>query len=267
MTVLGSGSSGNATLLASGDQRILIDVGLSYRDTVRRLDSLGVAPEAIAAILVTHAHGDHVRGVGRFAARHNTPVYMTEATRAACGELVGEVAWRRLDVGVPVTVAGVVVRPFRVPHDAVETLAFRFETPEGAIGFATDLGTVTAELVEQCRGCRLLVIEANHARELLRVSPYRAAVKSRIASPSGHLSNEALAAFLETSLDVTVQALVLAHLSRVNNVPELAALACQEALARRGRPEVRLVVARQDRVAETIDLAELGGTERRGVGR
>jgi phosphoribosyl 1,2-cyclic phosphodiesterase len=258
VTVLGSGSRGNATLLVSTGGRLLVDIGLSYRETVRRLESLGVSPDSIDAILLTHAHQDHVRGVGRFVARHGTPVHMTPATRAACGGLGEPFCWRPLEVGVPVEVAGVVVRPFRVPHDAVETLAFRFETPEGAVGFATDLGTVTGELVEQCRGCRLLVLEANHARDLLRLSPYRAAVKARIGGAAGHLSNEALAAFVEQHLDATVQALVLAHLSRVNNVPELAALSCREALTRRGRPEVRVVVARQDRVAETLDLAELG---------
>lgn len=263
MTVLASGSSGNATLLVSSGGRILIDVGLSYRETVRRLGILGLEPAGVDAILLSHAHGDHVRGLPRFTARHGTPVYATAATRAVLGDVGANWAWRPLEAGVPLRIGDVEVVPFRVPHDAVETLAFRFDTSEGAIGFATDLGSITPEVVQRFRGCRLLVLEANHARELLRVSPYNATAKARIASPAGHLSNEALAHFIETHLDATVRAVVLAHLSRVNNVPDLAVLTCREALARRGRPEVSVIAARQDRVAETIDLAELEAAEPR----
>lgn len=257
--MLGSGSRGNATLVVSDLTRLLIDVGLSYRDTVRRLQALGVEPDEIDAILVSHTHGDHVRGLPRFAARHGTPVFATAAARGAWDPGIGSWAWRHLPVGAPIVIGDVTVVAFPVPHDAVETVAFRLETPQGAVGVATDLGEVTPELVTRFRGCRLLVIEANHARDLLRVSPYSAVAKARIASAAGHLSNEALAQFIETELDPTVRGLVLTHLSRVNNVPELAALVCREALARRGRPEVRVVVTWQDRVAETVDLAELAG--------
>ncbi len=165
--------------------------------------------------------------------------------------------WEVLRPGVVTDLGGLRFLPFVVPHDATETLAFRIDTPEGAIGFATDVGVVTAELAARFRGCALVVIESNHATELLRFSPYAAPVKARIGSARGHLSNEALAGFIARDLDASVRCLVLTHLSRVNNVPEIALMTCREALARRKRSDVRVVVTHQDRAAETVDLASL----------
>jgi phosphoribosyl 1,2-cyclic phosphodiesterase len=225
---------------------------------VRRLERLAVDPASSRASVVTHAHGDHVQGAALFSRRHQVPVYATIATREAWGPAADEVhAWDVLTPGAVTALCGVRLLPFVVPHDAAQTLAFRIDTPEGAIGFATDIGVVTAELVARFRGCVLLVIESNHATELLRFSPYAAAVKSRIGSPRGHLSNEALASFIARDLDASVRCLVLTHLSRVNNVPEIAVMTCREALARRRRSDVRIVVTHQDRVAETVDLAAL----------
>ena len=133
--------------------------------------------------------------------------------------------------------------PFRIPHDASETVAFRIETTDGVIGFATDIGATTDELIEQFRDCLVLVVESNHATELLRVSPYDSATRSRIASVQGHLSNESLAVFVRQHLGQSVRCIVLAHLSRVNNVPEIAALTCREALAACGRNDVDVVVS------------------------
>ena len=141
-----------------------------------------------------------------------------------------------------------------MPHDASETVAFRIETPEGAIGYATDVGTLKPVLIERFRDCRLLIIESNHATELLRVSPYARSTRERIAGDGGHLSNESLAAFVRDHLGAPVRCLVLAHLSRVNNLPELAEMTCREALKARGRSDVEVVVTRQDRVTPTIDL-------------
>ena len=251
--MLGSGSAGNATLLANGDARVLIDAGLSYREVARRLALVGTEPAAIDAIMITHAHGDHTRGARLLARRHAVPVYSTAAVRDEW-DVSGLPLWRELAPPRPLELGGLRFVPFTVPHDASQTVAFRIETPAGAVGFATDVGTVTPELIERFEDCRLLVIESNHADELLRMSPYDAATRARIASDAGHLSNEALAAYIRGGLGPDVRCIVLMHLSRVNNVPEIAEQTCRDALAARGRTDVRVVVTRQDRVAPTVDL-------------
>ena len=251
--MLGSGSAGNATLVSHDDARVLIDVGLSYREVSRRLDRLGIEPGGIDAIVITHAHGDHTRGARVLSRRHGVPVYATEAMRTEWG--TPDVAeWRTLVPDQERELCGLRFVPFEIPHDASETVGFRIGTPDGAIGYATDVGTLTPAMIERFQSCRVLVIESNHATELLRVSPYARSTRDRIASPAGHLSNESLAAFVRDHLGASVRCLVLAHLSRVNNLPELAEMSCREVLAASGRCDVDVVVTRQDRVAPTIDL-------------
>ena len=254
LTVLGSGSAGNAALLRHGGSRVLIDVGLSCRETARRLGAIGVAPESVTAVVITHAHGDHTRGAALFSRRYEVPVHATEATRAVWpGPDVW--SWGGLECEVPADIGAFRITPFEVSHDAeAETVAFRIETAAGDIGFATDVGAATAALGTRFRGCRLLVMESNHATDLLQVGPYPASTKARIAGERGHLSNEALARFVREDLGPSVECLVLAHLSRVNNLPELAAMTCREALEAAGRSDVRVVVTHQDRVTETVRL-------------
>ena len=250
--MLASGSAGNATLVSDGNCRVLIDAGLSYRELSRRLLGLEVDPAAVDAVFITHAHGDHTRGAGLLSRRHGVPVHATPAIRAAWG--APEVAeWRTLRPGRACTVGGLGFVPFAVPHDTA-AVGFRVRTAEGAIGYATDVGALTPPVAERLRDCRVLVIESNHAAELLRVSPYARATRERIAGAEGHLSNEALAAFVREELADTVRCIVLAHVSRVNNLPELAATTCREALDAAGLDNVDVVVARQDRPTETIDL-------------
>ncbi len=254
LTVLGSGSAGNAALLQHGETRMLIDVGLSCRETARRLDVIGVAPESVAAVVITHAHGDHTRGAALFSRRYEVPVHATAATRAVWSD-PDVWSWGRLACDVPIDIGGFRVTPFEVSHDAdAETVAFHIGTAAGAIGFATDVGVTTAALGARFRRCRLLVMESNHAKGLLQVGPYSASTKARIAGERGHLSNEALARFVREDLGASVECLVLAHLSRVNNLPEIAAMTCREALEASGRSDVRVVVTHQDRVTETVRL-------------
>ena len=263
--MLGSGSGGNATLLQRGDQRVLIDVGLSYRDVARRLDSVAVSPASIGAVVITHPHGDHIRGAALFSRRHGVPVHTTTATRAVWSD-ANVSSWRGLRCEAPTDICGFQFTPFEVSHDAAaETLAFQIETPDGAIGFATDVGVVSPSLRARFRDCRVLVMESNHATDLLQVGPYARSTKARISGARGHLSNESLAVFVREHLGRSVRCLVLAHLSRVNNVPEIAEMTCREALESRGRHDVRVVVSRQDQVAETVDLGSWAAPRRPGV--
>ncbi len=256
LTVLGSGSAGNATLLQGPDQPVLIDAGLSYRDVARRLDTVGVSPHSVGAVVITHAHGDHTRCAALFSRRHDVPVFATMATRAIMESSGAEVAaWGQLACDTSCDICGLRFTPFEVSHDAeAETMAFVIETPDGTVGYATDVGMVTPALRTKFRDCRVLVIESNHADDLLQFGPYARSTKARISGSRGHLSNESLARFVRADLGPSVRCVVLAHLSRVNNVPEIAEMTCREALAGCGRDEVQVIVSRQDRVAETVDL-------------
>jgi len=250
--------------VTSDNDRVLIDAGLSYRAMRQRLDSLGVAADTLRAVLITHAHVDHVRSAGMLSRKHGIPIYVTEATRNAWGESAQKVAdWEFLLPGRVVTFGAMQFVPFGVCHDADDTLGFRINTPDGAIGFATDVGRITEDLISRFATCHLLVMESNHAVELLRVSPYAASVRSRIAGDDGHLSNEDVAAFVRDHLGADVRCIVLAHLSRVNNVPEIAKMSCLEALCAVRRDDVRVVVADQDRPTPTIDLAGLSRSSAR----
>ena len=251
--MLGSGSGGNSTLLVHRGRGVLIDAGLSYRQIARRLGHVGFDPDSVDAIVITHGHGDHTRGARMFCRRHDVPVYATETVRGGWGE-TDVPTWRSLCTNRPHEVCGLSFYPVTIPHDASETVAFRIDTQEGAIGFATDIGAMTAELIDRFRDCRVLVVESNYATELLRVSPYDRSTRARIGSARGHLSNEALADYVRDHLGEQVRCLVLTHLSRVNNVPEIAEMTCREALAASGRGDVDVVVTRQDQVAPTIDL-------------
>ena len=265
LTVLGSGSGGNAALLTHRDAHVLIDAGLSCRDVCRRLDAVGVDPGALGGIVITHAHGDHTRGARLLSQRYELPVYSTAATRREW-QVDGLADWRELIPSQAVELCGLWFRPCVVPHDASETVAFHIDTPEGAVGYATDIGVVTAELAALFNDCRLLVIESNHAVDLLRISPYDAATRSRIASDAGHLSNEALAEFIRGDLGPDVRCIVLMHLSRVNNVPALAELTAREALAACGRGDVEVVVTYQDRVAPAVNLGNWAPPAQNGAG-
>jgi len=196
----------------------------------------------------------------RFVRRHPVPVYATDATfRSRSWKACVSSGMERVELrpDTRFDLCGLGFQAFTVPHDSVETLAFRVETPHGAIGFATDIGTLTPKLAGHFRDCVVLVIESNHSTGMLESGPYAPWMKSRIGGPQGHLSNEALADFIRSDLGESVRCVVLMHLSRVNNSPEIAEMACRDALRRRGRNNVRVVVSSQENVSETVDFAKL----------
>ena len=187
------------------------------------------------------------------ARRHDVPVYTTDGVRSEWG--VRDVAeWHALVPNTALELAGLRFMPFEIPHDASETVGFRIDTPEGAIGYATDIGTMTPALIERflrlpCPGRRIEPCDGAAARQSVCAVDARSDRRIR-----RHLSNEALAAFIREHLGAAVRCVVLAHLSRVNNVPELAEMSCREALTACGREDVEVVVTRQDQAARTIDL-------------
>lgn len=256
VSVLGSGSSGNATLIRAGSTLVLVDAGFSARDLVRRLAVLGVEPDAVEAVVITHDHRDHTRGAGVFARRHRTPLYMTELTHRACeGLLRGREEVRHYRPGHPFSVGEVRVEPFITVHDAADPVGIAVvDTSTGLrMGVATDLGRPTAHIRHALETCDLLVLEANHDEILLRTSGYPWSVKRRIASSHGHLSNQAAARFAVELLHPRLAAIVLAHLSNECNRPELASSVVGAALEDAGWSG-HLEVARQDHPTEWLDV-------------
>ena len=242
LTVLASGSGGNSSVLASSRTRILVDCGLSCRETLRRIASTGDDPLQISAIVISHEHSDHINGLWVLARKLDIPVYMTAATYAEWQYWARDRETRtrpelqKLEVfhpGKAFTVGDITINPFTIPHDAVDPCGFTFKVDGVKIAIATDLGYMPASVVNHLRGCDVLMIESNHDLEMLRSGPYPWQVKQRVMSRTGHLSNAALAQFFASDYDGSAAFLILAHLSEANNHPDLARSAAEQALALR----------------------------------
>lgn len=231
---LGSGSEGNALVVETGTghtlTRVLVDCGFGIREATRRLARLGLGGADLHAVFVTHEHGDHVAGVPALARKHRLPVFMTLGTARAChGDAIPEhVVLVAPDE--PLELRGLSITPFTVPHDAREPVQYVLADDRHRLGVLTDLGHATALLPRVLTGLDALVLEANHDPELLSVGPYPPSLKRRIAGGWGHLSNEDAAALLARLDRARLQAVAAAHLSKQNNLRELAQQALAEVL-------------------------------------
>jgi phosphoribosyl 1,2-cyclic phosphodiesterase len=293
MTVLASGSKGNATVIAAGSTRILVDAGMSCRELMRRMAQTGEDPEALDAILITHEHVDHVAGLSVLARRLKIPVFFTEPTHRAwvrmltprttmsyakwlelkqrekdglaeetdgADEVVGIAPKAKADpaslpaveyfrAGHGFSIGEIDVNPFTIPHDAADPCGFVFHARSESIrmAIATDLGYIPPNVKMALKQVDVLLLESNHDLEMLKDGPYPWSVKQRVLSRVGHLSNAAAAEFLLRDYDGGAHTIVLGHLSEQNNLPELARLAAEQAIA--GRMSLlgnRVVLAAQD---------------------
>ncbi len=230
--VLGSGSRGNAVLLESDGRRLLVDAGFGVRELQTRLGRIGVAPQSIAACVVTHEHTDHVKGAAQAAAKWGWALHASEGTIAAHPPLAaaGTAAFR---AGDTLAVPGFAVETVRTPHDARESVALvATGTACGTrAGICYDLGHASDAVRTAMRGVDLLVLESNHDADMLRAGPYPPSVCARIAGRHGHLSNAAAGALARQLASTTLRHVVLAHLSENCNLPQTAATAVREALA------------------------------------
>ena len=256
VVVLASGSKGNCTLVASAKTRILVDCGLSCKETFKRLHAAGEDPHRIDAIVISHEHSDHVSGLPVLARRTKAAVFMTAAGNDAWGRGCEDSDLDRLEIfcsGRSFTVGDIDVMPFTIPHDAADPVAFTFRSEGVKVGVVTDLGYIPRSVSEHVRGCDALVIESNHDVEMLRTGPYPWSVKQRVGSRVGHLSNSTLAEFFANDYDGSAAFVVLAHLSEQNNHPEIARRTAESALQpRRNLLHNRLLLAAQDAVLDPI---------------
>ena len=232
VTALSSGSKGNSVLVEGASGSLIVDAGLSARDLLQRVIAAGADPGAIQAILVTHEHTDHVRGLDAFAKRLDLPVYGTPGT-------VAEFLLHRKSTRRPVethavrtcerfTIGEFTIEPLPLSHDAREPCGYAIEAGGARLGYCTDTGVVPDGVRQRLSCCDALVLEANHCPRMLEEGPYPAMLKRRIRSRRGHLSNEQTAELLR-SFSGDLAAVMLAHLSETNNTPERARLTVEQA--------------------------------------
>ncbi|MBN2241085.1 MAG: MBL fold metallo-hydrolase [Acidobacteria bacterium] len=253
-TLLGSSSSGNTTLVSDGSRHILVDVGLSGRETARRLREVGLEPEDISAVVVSHEHGDHCRGVGPFVKPLRIPVFITDGALENSRIHMDPGKAERIVAGKSFDVHGIQFTGFSVPHDAADPLGFIVEKDGIKIGIALDLGYLSNLVLERLKGCNGIVLESNHDVRMLKAGPYPWTLKQRVMSRRGHLSNDSVAQFLENDFDGCAAHVVLAHLSKQNNLPELALLSAERALEARCRisqTQTKIELAAPDKISRT----------------
>lgn len=225
-TTLASGSSGNCSYVESNDTKILIDAGMTGRKVERGLESLGINPRQVDALVVTHEHIDHVRGVGVLARRYGMRVLATEGTWAGMAGLVGDIPEEQIytvSVDEKVAVKNLEMEVFPTPHDARSSIGLTFDDGKKRLGLATDAGYVTRGMGRRLTGCEAVILESNHDPLMLQEGPYPWYLKKRISGMQGHLSNQAAGEALVKLCDTGTRQVLLAHLSEENNHPEVAA--------------------------------------------
>jgi len=232
-TILASGSKGNCTYVAGGDGALLIDAGLSAKETLSRLERNRCDPGVIAAIIVTHEHTDHIRGLDVLARKLACPVFATEGTLAdfyghrRTSDNVLETRTCRYDY--PFTAGGFTISPFATSHDAAEPCGFVIKENGTTLGYCTDTGIVTPHMLGLLLRCDGVILESNHCPEMLATGPYPESLKRRIRSSRGHLSNPAAAEVLR-ALGRDVPQVMLSHLSEINNTPGRALASARDGL-------------------------------------
>jgi phosphoribosyl 1,2-cyclic phosphodiesterase len=251
-SMLASGSTGNALYIETNEARLLVDAGLSGRQLEQLLAEHRVGPDQLDAILISHEHIDHVKGVGVLARRYQLPVYANRSTWEAIPAQVGEIPeaqCRIFETGKYFRIGDLEIESFPTSHDAAEPVGFCFYHGEMKLGLATDLGYMSRKVMEKLRDSHILILEANHDVEMLRMSRYPWEVKRRILSDTGHLSNESAGdALLEIlKMGSTIREVFLAHLSQENNLQELAHLTVEHCLR-----QEQIEVGKELRLAHTF---------------
>ena len=252
LCVLASGSRGNSIYVSSGTTSVLFDAGLSGVEIERRMASRGLDPESLDAIVVSHEHADHIRGVGVLARRYGLPVHIAPETIETAATSIGRLpAVFHFSCGSPFAIKDLDIHPFSVSHDAAAPAGFTIAAPFGKIAIATDLGIATGMVRQHLKHCTHLVLEANHDPGMLENGPYPWPLKQRVKGRTGHLSNESAGELLMDIIHDNLAHVVLAHISQQNNTPEKA---LSVVAARCGKHPVRFSAALQDACCDAIAL-------------
>ncbi|HRQ67175.1 MAG TPA: MBL fold metallo-hydrolase [Candidatus Syntrophosphaera sp.] len=257
-SVLVSGSKGNAILVRTGEAALLLDSGVAARNILAALDSLGVGHNELQGVIVSHEHSDHTRGVGALARKLRIPLYINEGTLDKCESRLGDIPAGviQFETGSSFSIRDLVIHPFSSPHDAADSCNFTFTRAgdeERKLGVATDLGFPSTLTLNKLKRCTTLVLESNHDERMLMDGPYDWALKQRIKSNIGHLSNLQAVGMVSQVMHHGLQNLVLAHLSETNNDPQLA-LETMRNYLETVRSDIRLLVAGQNGHTPLLDI-------------
>mgnify|MGYP003639626142 CR=1 FL=1 len=248
--VLGSGSAGNSSLVRSGKTTLLIDAGLSAKQLVLRMQEVGVNPDHLDGIVLTHEHGDHTRGIDVLCRKRKLAVYCNIRTREVLRPKVGsEVSWRMFESGDAFPIGDIRIQSFYIPHDAVEPMGFVFVNGAGRLGLVSDIGHVTTLVKDHLSGVDTLFVEANYDDLMLQNDTKRPwSTKQRISSRHGHLSNAQAAELVSEVESEKLHRVVLGHLSRDCNAPDVAIGAIRKTLEQQSRGDVSVECAGQNEV-------------------
>lgn len=227
MCSIASGSSGNCVYVGTEATHLLVDVGISCKRTVEGLNQLGLSGRDVDGILITHEHADHINGLGVLSRKFEIPIYATAGTIAAIKDTKGlgaidEELFRVIRADEKMILKDITVNPMRISHDAADPVAYRFQYGKKKMAIATDLGMYDEYTVESLKGMDVLFLEANHDVNMLQVGPYPYYLKQRILGKRGHLSNETSGKLLSRLMHDGLKSVCLGHLSKENNLAELA---------------------------------------------
>lgn len=266
LCAIASGSSGNCVYVGHKGTHLLIDAGISGKKVEEGLATIGVAPEELKGILITHEHSDHIQGIGVLARRYGIPLYATAET--FCGMLKGRTNIGRIPEELLHEVApedalwfdGLVATPHSVSHDAANPVCYTFEAEGCKAALITDLGVYSETIVSAVSDAQILYLESNHDVNMLMVGAYPYYLKQRILGERGHLSNDTAAELLCKVLHTELKYVILAHLSKENNLPELAyetvKIELQSAAEAKGLSMPDLFVANRDTVSRLVEVGE-----------
>ena len=260
---LSSGSSGNSVFLSYDNTNILIDCGRSGKHICSRLNDLGVSPDCIDGILVTHEHSDHICGLGVFSRKFNVPIYATEGTWKGIlsTKSIGNIKNENINTITPYDsfeIGNIKIVPFDIPHDANQPVGYRFLAGNTIVATATDIGYLSESVVQGVAGANVVLLESNHDIDMVkRSTKYTQQLKNRILSNVGHLCNNHAAAFASYLAKNGTEHIILGHLSEENNEPEIAYNTTANAMAKKGidcKKDVFLTVARRHELSEVIRI-------------
>ena len=254
-SVLASGSGGNACYVETAQAKILIDAGLSCRETIRRLDILGVKSSHLDALVITHEHMDHIKGAGPISRRFDIPVYINRPTFRRGLRTLGNISRPvHVNTGQAIAIKDILVETFTKCHDAADPMGLIISSNGSRLGLITDLGRSTRLVEERLKDCKALIIEFNHDNEMLEQGPYPLHLKRRIKGPEGHLSNSQAGELLKIISHRDLDQIVLAHISKINNLPEKALHEAEEVLSGCKADNVNILVSHQDHPMPLVEI-------------
>ncbi|MCR4787816.1 MAG: MBL fold metallo-hydrolase [Lachnospiraceae bacterium] len=269
ITSLASGSSGNCVYVGTDTTHLLVDVGISGKRVLSGIEQLDLSIRDIDGILITHEHTDHIYGLGVISRKFGIPIYTTAKTKEAilnCHSLgpIDECLFNEVKADTKLSIKDIIVNPMKISHDAVDPVAYRFQHGNRRVSVVTDLGKYTDYTVESLKNMDVLFLEANHDVNMLQVGPYPYYLKQRILGDRGHLSNENAGSLLFRILNDNLKAVFLGHLSKENNMPELAyeSVRCEVNIKQQnsdykgiGMSDIPMYVAKRDTMSHIVEIA------------